>query len=85
MFMGPYTKRDDDNLQVWAQREYVECMSRGYGFAAHADYWFYKCGNRAYVCDAPTIRNDRVRERMSFDPQSLDWITEARQKWNKHK
>lgn len=73
----PLTKRNDASVDLWAQREYVECVNRGYGFSAHEDYWFYKTGKRAYVCKAPTITSNEVRQLVSFDPVTSDWISEA--------
>lgn len=77
-FMGPYTKRDGDTTDAWAQREYVECMKRGIKFSAHGDYWFYCHQYRAYACTAPTGGSELVVEKLAYDPRTLDWIGEGR-------
>ncbi|KPK74217.1 MAG: hypothetical protein AMJ84_00050 [Acidithiobacillales bacterium SM23_46] len=33
--------REGEARQVWAQREYVEALAQGLGFAAHGDRWLY--------------------------------------------
>ena len=50
----PILDRDDLSQEGAAQREFVECMMRGFKFTAHGEWWHYAIGNRRR-----SVRTDR--------------------------
>lgn len=88
----PYTLRntarriDDDgtpyrvaeSIDLWAQREYVECERKHVGFSAHGDRWLYHfkwaaASPEVLVVD-PIARQITARETCT---DSLNWIDQA--------